>query len=133
MNLLPWRLIKLSVIFPLRDINLTVGEERGGVGRKLTHSVSLSPCPCLPQETATSNVALPAWLGWARPKSIWVWSKHICLVVTNNAHCWEAAAGRTTCPLQPFNMPCVIFFPSTAVRQVLFFPHLTSIQVHICI
>lgn len=30
MNLLPWRLIKLSVIFPLRDINLSVGE--GGMG-----------------------------------------------------------------------------------------------------
>lgn len=115
MNLLPWRLIKLSVIFPLRDINLAVGEEGEGevwevFKRKLARSFPLLRCLCLLQETATSDVASPAQLRWARPKSIWVWSMHICLVATNTTRCWEAAAGRATCQLQGSNMPCVLFF-----------------------
>lgn len=91
----------------------------GCFGRKLARSVPFLLCLCLPQETATSNVALPAWLGWTRLKSIWVWSKHICLVATNTSRCWEAAAGPTMCQLRRFNTACVISL-STAVQQVLF-------------
>lgn len=54
MNLVPWHLIKLSVIFPPRGINLTTGgEEERGIRHSLFHQLIVAVF--VPLETVTSN------------------------------------------------------------------------------
>lgn len=65
MNLAPWHLIKLPVIFPPRGINLTMGgEEERPVGRTLFHALIVAVS--VPLETVTSKEVVLIWTAYLK-------------------------------------------------------------------
>lgn len=93
-------------------------------------AVSVSPPGDRDLERGLARAA--GWDG-RDPKSIWVWCRHICLVATNTTRCWEAAAGRTTCQLQPFTTTFVGFFFSQQQCDRCFFSPGKYPNAHVCL
>lgn len=116
MNLLPWRLIKLSVIFPLRNINLAAGEGRGGVGggggwtqtRTFGLPLAVSVSPSGDGDLDCGLACLAGWDGRDRKAS----GSGACTSV------WSLQTMRTAGKRQQ-DEPRASYNPST--RRVLFF------------